>query len=351
VRLARTARYRSAGTVEFVLDAATGEFFFLEVNTRIQVEHGVTEEVTRVDLIEWMVRLAAGNLPDLDELSCGAKGAAIEARLYAEDPQRGFRPSSGVLSEAVFPDDVRIETWVEAGTAVTPFYDPMLAKIIARGVDRADAIARLREALTATRVAGVETNRGYIVHALDAPEFRAGRVHTGLLDTIDYATPTIEVLESGTQTTVQDHPGRLGHWDVGVPPSGRWMRCRFVSAIASSAIRAMRPASNARSSADAPCRYRRRHRADGRGHGCGARRATVASLPGDKNIGGQCFALGGSARSRQPSLPLHSRRARRSGIPREPRDLHARSLRGHAAERSSPATCSTSVRRAPVSTT
>src|SRR5207302_6685066 len=113
VRLARAAHYRSAGTVEFVLDDATGDFYFLEVNTRIQVEHGVTEEVTGVDLIEWMVRLAAGDLPDLDELSCGAKGAAIEARLYAEDPERWFRLSSVSFLEAVFLVVFRIETWVE----------------------------------------------------------------------------------------------------------------------------------------------------------------------------------------------------------------------------------------------
>src|SRR5260221_11546767 len=130
VRLARAARYRSAGTVEFVLDDATGDVYFLEVNTRIQVEHGVTEEVTGVDLIEWMVRLAAGELPDLDSMAVTPRGAAIEARIYAEDPQRGFLPSAGVLTEVVFAEDVRVETWIEPGTEGTPYYDPMIAKII-----------------------------------------------------------------------------------------------------------------------------------------------------------------------------------------------------------------------------
>src|SRR5262249_41001106 len=123
LRLMTAARYRSAGTVEFVLDADRGAFYFLEVNTRIQVEHGVTEEVTGIDLIEWMVLLAAGEMKTLNRTV--PFGAAIEVRLYAEDPGRGFAPSAGVLTEASFPNDVRVETWVEPRTEVTPFYDPM----------------------------------------------------------------------------------------------------------------------------------------------------------------------------------------------------------------------------------
>ena len=116
-----------------------GAFYFLEVNTRIQVEHGVTEEVTGVDLVEWMVRLAAGELPPLGELAATARGAAIEARLYAEDPQKQFQPSCGLLTEVVFPDGVRVEPAVERGQEVTPYYDPMLAKMIARGATREEA--------------------------------------------------------------------------------------------------------------------------------------------------------------------------------------------------------------------
>jgi len=172
IRIASAAHYRSAGTVEYVLDGTTGDFYFLEVNTRIQVEHGVTEEVTGVDLIEWMVRLAAGDLPELDTLAIEPKGAAIEARLYAEDPQRGFRPSPGVISDVAFPDDVRVETWIERGTEVTPFYDPMLAKIIARGSNRDEALSRLSAALGDTRVSGIETNRDYLVAALGSRAFR-----------------------------------------------------------------------------------------------------------------------------------------------------------------------------------
>jgi urea carboxylase len=221
VRLGAAAQYQSAGTVEFVVDARTGTFYFLEVNTRIQVEHGVTEEVTGVDLVEWMVRIAAGER--LPAAWSAPRGAAIQARLYAEDPSRGFQPSSGVLTDVAFPANlagVRVEAAVDRGSDVSPYYDPLLAKIIARGETREAARDRLIEALGRTRVAGVETNREYLRAALRAPEFVAGAVHTRLLDKVAHTPEAIEVVDGGTQTTVQDHPGRLGHWDVGVPPSG-----------------------------------------------------------------------------------------------------------------------------------
>jgi urea carboxylase len=221
-RLGRGARYRSAGTVEFVFDAAPGAdaYYFLEVNTRIQVEHGVTEEVTGIDLVEWMVRLAAGELPDLASRAPRAAGAAIQARLYAEDPRRDFQPSCGRLTEVIFPHDVRVESAVDRGTEVTPFYDPMLAKLIARGETREEARAALVVALERSRIAGIESNRDYLTQILRAPSFVSGEVHTGLLAAFPYAPATIEVLDGGTQTTIQDYPGRLGYWEVGVPPSG-----------------------------------------------------------------------------------------------------------------------------------
>ncbi|HVU50940.1 MAG TPA: urea carboxylase [Polyangia bacterium] len=224
-RLGRGARYRSAGTVEFVLDAASATgadhaYYFLEVNTRIQVEHGVTEEVTGVDLVEWMVRLAAGELPDLARRAPRARGASIQARLYAEDPKRDFQPSCGRLTEVSFPEDIRVESAVDRGTEVTPYYDPMLAKLIARGATREEARAALVAALARCRVSGIESNRDYLLQILEARAFVAADVHTGLLADFPYAPATIEVLDGGTQTTVQDWPGRLGHWEVGVPPSG-----------------------------------------------------------------------------------------------------------------------------------
>jgi urea carboxylase len=135
VRLGAAAAYRSAGTVEFIVDPRDGSFYFLEVNTRIQVEHGVTEEVTGVDIVEWMVRVAAGE--SLPEAVPRAQGAAIQARIYAEDPQRGFQPSAGVLTEAVFPDGVRVETAVDRGSEVSPYLRP-----VARQGDREGRDAR-----------------------------------------------------------------------------------------------------------------------------------------------------------------------------------------------------------------
>jgi urea carboxylase len=216
VRLAKQVAYRSAGTVEFVYDAATGAFYFLEVNTRLQVEHGVSG----VDLVAWMVQLAAGDLPDLQSLQPVLKGASIQVRLYAEDPARGFQPSTGVLTEVVFPQEARVDTWVERGTDVPAYYDPMLAKIIVTADDRDAALAKLKAALDATRIAGIETNLAYLRQILRDPVFEQGRQVTRFLSTLSYSPKAFEVLDAGVQTTVQDWPGRLGHWDVGVPPSG-----------------------------------------------------------------------------------------------------------------------------------
>jgi urea carboxylase len=219
-RLGAAAGYQNAGTVEFVFDAQTAEFYFLEVNTRLQVEHGVTEEVTGIDLVEWMVRQASGELGSLEKFRPQPQGASIQVRLYSEDPGKNFQPATGVLTEVYFPPDARIETWVERGTEVSPFYDPLLAKIIVRGADRAEALARLSTALAGTRVHGLETNLDYLRQIVASPIFQAGKITTRSLATLPYDAATIDVLEGGTQTTVQDYPGRVGYWDVGVPPSG-----------------------------------------------------------------------------------------------------------------------------------
>ncbi len=219
-RLGRAVNYQSAGTVEFVYDDARGEFFFLEVNTRLQVEHGVTEEVTGVDLVAWMVLQASGDLPPLASLPITASGHSLEARLYAEDAGRGFQPSSGRLTHVAFPPEVRVETWVEPGAEITPYYDPMVAKLIVRGADRAQALQALQTALDQTQLAGLETNLDYLRKVCASPEFGAGAVTTTFLAGFPYARTALEVIQGGTQTTVQDYPGRLGFWNVGVPPSG-----------------------------------------------------------------------------------------------------------------------------------
>ncbi|HZP30295.1 MAG TPA: urea carboxylase [Acidimicrobiia bacterium] len=223
VRLGCAVGYRSAGTVEFVHDCDREEFAFLEVNARLQVEHGVTEAVSGIDLVEWMLLEAAGELDLGREVAAArplAGGHAIEARLYAEDPANDFRPSTGELTDVRFPPGVRCDTWVARGTPVTPHFDPLLAKLVVHGADRADAVRLLRAALDATRLAGLETNLGYLRAVTGDPEFARGGCTTTHLAAFPYEPATVEVLDGGTQTSVQEHPGRLGYWAVGVPPSG-----------------------------------------------------------------------------------------------------------------------------------
>ena len=212
--------YESAGTVEYLYDATSNEFYFLEVNTRLQVEHGVTEEVNGVDLVEWMVRQAAGEMPPLDQASIKPSGASIQVRLYAEDPGRDFRPSSGLLTHVAWPEDTRIETWVESGSEISPFYDPMLAKIIVTGATRDEALSKLQAALDATEIGGLETNLDYLRQLSRLDVLARGEMLTRTLQDVVYQADTIEVVAPGTQTTIQDWPGRVGYWAVGVPPSG-----------------------------------------------------------------------------------------------------------------------------------
>ena len=220
VRLGEAVSYQSAGTVEFIFDNLAGAFYFLEVNTRLQVEHGVTEEVTGVDLVEWMVLQAAGELPPLRGLGVSAAGCSIQARIYAEDPGKDFQPGAGRLTHVEWPADARVETWVASGTEVTPYYDPMLAKIVVRGANRVEALERLRRALARCRIAGIETNLEYLRQVCASAAFARGGIATSFLRDFEYRRNAIDVLASGTQTTVQDFPGRVGYWHVGVPPSG-----------------------------------------------------------------------------------------------------------------------------------
>ncbi|WP_406009933.1 5-oxoprolinase/urea amidolyase family protein [Streptomyces sp. NBC_00637] len=217
--LCASVGYRSAGTVEFVYDAAREEAYFLEVNTRLQVEHPVTEEIYGVDLVAWMLRLARGER-DVVRDPGPPRGHAVEARVYAEDPRRDHRPGAGLLTRVAFPAGVRVDGWVETGTEVTTSYDPMLAKVIAHGSDRDDALRRLDEALARTRVDGIETNLGLVRAALSDSRFVTAAHSTATLATVTDPTPRVEVVSGGTLTTVQDWPGRTGHWQVGVPPSG-----------------------------------------------------------------------------------------------------------------------------------
>jgi 3-methylcrotonyl-CoA carboxylase alpha subunit len=186
VRAAQAVNYENAGTIEFIADASDGlrsdRIWFMEMNTRLQVEHPVTEEITGQDLVEWQLRVASGEkLPKKqDELSI--TGHAIEARLYAEDPAKGFLPSVGRLEMADFPEEVvRVETGVEQGDSISPYYDPMIAKLVATGDDRNQAIMNLAAALYALRIWPVKTNAAFLLSCLQDADFRAGDVTTGLI--------------------------------------------------------------------------------------------------------------------------------------------------------------------------
>ena len=220
VKLASALHYRSAGTVEFVYDNESGEFYFLEVNTRLQVEHGVTELVTGVDLVEWMVRTAAGDSHFLSEYQHAPLGHAIQVRVYAEDANKNFQPSSGALTEAVFSASARIDTWVQRGSEVSPFYDPLIAKVLVKAEDRNKAVIAMQIALAETKLSGIETNLEYLRQVLADSVFPAGIQTTRYLNTFAYKPNTIDILDGGVMTTIQDYPGRLGYWHVGVPPSG-----------------------------------------------------------------------------------------------------------------------------------
>jgi urea carboxylase len=226
--LGESVSYRSAGTVEFVYDPVRRAASFLEVNARLQVEHPVTEEIYGVDLVEQMLRLA-GQGPEGVAGFVGARhvarGHAIEARVYAEDPNHGGRPSTGLVTAVSFPvsrpgGGVRVDAWIEAGLEVSPNYDPMLAKVIVHADDRDAALDALGVALRSARVDGVTTNLGLLRAVAGRGDVRVVTHSTSTLDGACDPEPRIDVLAAGAMTTVQDWPGRLGFWQVGVPPSG-----------------------------------------------------------------------------------------------------------------------------------
>ncbi|MBU2924498.1 urea carboxylase [Colwellia sp. 1_MG-2023] len=226
-RLAASVNYRNAGTVEFVFDQQDQKFYFLEVNTRLQVEHGVTELVYNVDLVNWMVCLAAKELAPLAELekTLVAKGHAIQVRMYAEDANKSFQPSAGLISHVKWATEVdqgtlRIDHWLESGTEVSPFFDPMLAKVICHSKTREQALTGLKQALIRSEIYGIETNKDYLHQLLSSKVVEDAELLTQTLNSFVYSPCSIDVLAGGTQTTIQDYPGRKGYWNIGVPPSG-----------------------------------------------------------------------------------------------------------------------------------
>ncbi len=223
-RLMASVSYRNAGTVEFIYDTQENTFYFLEVNTRLQVEHGVTEEVWGIDLVKLMVEQAAQSAPDLHAFKHALKpqGHAVQLRLYAEDPTSDFMPSSGIISQLYFPtgDNIRIDHWLESGTEVSALFDPMLAKIITKGRNRQDALNHLSQVLTDTQLYGIQTNKEYGLALIASPLCVNEKIQTHSLHSFEFTSHSISVLDGGTQTTVQDYPARMGYWSIGVPPSG-----------------------------------------------------------------------------------------------------------------------------------
>ncbi|KAI4171761.1 MAG: hypothetical protein LQ343_004012 [Gyalolechia ehrenbergii] len=219
VRLPELIRYGSAGTIEYLVDDKTGDFFFLEMNTRLQVEHGITELCYDVDLVELMLRQADAQLRGEGGLSALAlqsmqpsepTGFAIEARLYAENPMRGYAPSPGTLQIVEWQESAatRIDTWVRTGTVVSSNYDPLLAKMMCHSQSRYGAIQRIHEVLSKSRICGPPTNIDFLAAILEDKRFEKGDTMTKFLTEFNYSPSAIDVLSAGAYTTVQDHPGR-----------------------------------------------------------------------------------------------------------------------------------------------
>jgi 3-methylcrotonyl-CoA carboxylase alpha subunit len=184
VEAARAIGYVGAGTIEFLYDASAKQFYFMEMNTRLQVEHPVTEMITGLDLVEWQFRVASGETLPLSQNDLAIRGHAIEARLYAEDPDRGFLPQTGKLTHLMFPagENVRVDTGVRAGDAISIYYDPMIAKLIVWGADRDAAIRRFRSALTETQVGGLKTNVAFLARLAGHPAFKAADLDTRFIE-------------------------------------------------------------------------------------------------------------------------------------------------------------------------
>ncbi|KAI5481371.1 urea carboxylase [Pseudohyphozyma bogoriensis] len=237
VNLCKLISYRSAGTVEFLVDDTTAKFYFLELNSRIQVEHAVTESVRPgLDLVGMMIRLGLSSTGAVEfqlppaELFSEAQGHAIEARIYAEIPHLGFKPAPGLLQEVSFPSApwLRVDSWVETGSFVSPFYDPMIAKVIAHGATREESRQRLDDALASTVLLGTSTNVAYVRAILNCEAFVAGDVTTKFLDTFPYVSSCVEVVDGGLSTSVQDLIPRLS--GDGIPRGGPMDELAFQAA-------------------------------------------------------------------------------------------------------------------------
>ncbi len=214
VKAAKAVGYVGAGTVEFIADASEGlkadRFWFMEMNTRLQVEHPVTEAITGTDLVEWQLRVASGEKLPKTQKDLRVDGHAMEVRLYSEDPDNGFLPSIGTLERLRLPENVRVDSGVREGDQVTPFYDPMIAKVIAHDATREGAAAKLADALSHAEIAGVRTNNAFLIRALRSKAFVSGDVDTGFIDRhlnelVPHAEIGADVLEAAAQFVAHEH--------------------------------------------------------------------------------------------------------------------------------------------------
>ncbi|CAF1435714.1 unnamed protein product [Adineta ricciae] len=225
VQLASLVKYRSVGTVEFILDEKSKKFYFLEVNCRLQVEHPITEMIYGIDLVEWMIKLSSNE--QIEQLKDFPKpiGCAIEVRLCSENPLNDFCPSTGKIYEIKFPQttkNIRIDTWICNGIEICSFYDSLLAKIIVHGQNRQETIEKLSFVLQQIHLYGIETNLHFLRQLISSNFFlnEQNLSLQFLTKVFHYEPKGIEILQSGTFTTIQDYPGRIGFWNVGIPPSG-----------------------------------------------------------------------------------------------------------------------------------
>ncbi|TIA18458.1 hypothetical protein D6C81_05094 [Aureobasidium pullulans] len=226
VSLSESIKYGSAGTIEYLVDDQSGDFFFLEMNTRLQVEHGITELCYDVDLVKLMLQQADAQLKGLDGLEAdflkslqpsSPKGSAIEARVYAENPLRDFAPSPGLLQSVSWPeqqhDHIRIDTWVFTGATITPNYDPLIAKVMFHGPSRKEALEGMQNLLSSSKISGPPTNLDFLEQIIRDDKFEAGNTLTNFLDSFNFQPAAIDVISAGAYTLVQDLPAR--------PPVGR----------------------------------------------------------------------------------------------------------------------------------
>lgn len=230
--LGSAIKYKSAGTVEYILDEDSGRFYFLEVNCRLQVEHGITEMVSGVDLVAWQLQLQGATYSGQDQKKClpnfnsssaiHPAGHAIECRICAEDPAHDYRPCTGIIGEVQWPADTRVDTYIAAGVEVSAYYDSLIAKMMVYSkIDRSDAIKKAQTALEKTAIKGVITNLDLARKIVASDAFVEGKTTTKFLQSFPLVSNAfIEILDGGLMTSVQDYPGRKRMWSVGVPPSG-----------------------------------------------------------------------------------------------------------------------------------